>query len=81
MYSMLSPVNLDKLAEISHDIDEIVEKYRTDYLEGVLLYCEQNSIEIDAIAEYIRKNDAIKSKVEKAAEDLNHMKRKKRLPI
>lgn len=74
-------LDLEKLTQISHDIDAIAEKYNTDYLEATLLYCEEHNIEIEAIAEYIKKNNHIKSKVEQSAEDLNYIKKKVRLEI
>lgn len=74
-------VDLEKLTEISHDIDAIAEKYGTDYLEATLIYCEEKNIEIEAIAEYIKKNSHIKAKVEQSAEDLNYIKKKVRLEI
>lgn len=74
-------ITLDNLARIAQEIDDLVDDLDTDYLDGILLYCEQKNIEIEAIAEYIRKNPALKSNLEKDAEKLNYIKSQKRLPI
>ena len=79
--SSLPQINLEKLAQIASEIDDLVDDLDCDYVEGILLYCEKNNIEIEAIADYIKKNAALRANLEKDAEKLHYIKAVTRLPI
>jgi hypothetical protein len=52
-----------------------------DYIDAVVLWCETNKIEIEFIANLIKKDPVMKSKLQNEAENLNILKRSARLPI
>ena len=64
---------------------EAIENLRSskniDYIDAVVLLCETNKIEIEFIASLIKKDPAMKSKLQVEAENLNILKRGARLPI
>ena len=64
---------------------EAIENLRSskniDYIDAVVLWCETNKIEIEFIASLIKKDPAMKSKLQVEAENLNILKRGARLPI
>lgn len=62
-------------------IEQIVQEKKIDYMNAVLFYCEQNSIEIEFAGELIRRNPILRSKIQLEAENLNFLKRQSRLPI
>ena len=63
-----------------HIID-LVEEYDITYMEACIMYSENSGIEIEAIAEYVKKSDLIKGNLELEAEQLNFIKKTRRLPI
>ena len=50
-------------------------------MDAILHYCERNDIEIEAVAQYIRKNLVLKAKIQEEAEELNFLQKTARLPI
>lgn len=63
-------------------IEDLVKKKNVEYFEAVLLYCEKNNVEIETIAQVVKQNSALKSKIQIEAENLNMVKRSTaRLPI
>lgn len=63
------------------DIENLVSRYKLDYMDAVVHYCETNNIEIEAAATIIRNNIRIKSKIQALAEDLNYLPKSARLPV
>ena len=53
----------------------------SNYMEAVLDYAYKNDIEIEALADIIRKNPNIKSRIQDEAEDLRLMERTAKLPV
>jgi len=53
----------------------------SNYMEAVLDYAHKNDIEIEALADIIRKNPNIKSRTQDEAEDLRLMERTAKLPV
>jgi len=53
----------------------------SNYMEAVLDYAHKNDIEIEALADIIRKNPNIKSRIQDEAEDLRLMERTAKLPV
>jgi len=50
-------------------------------MEAVLDYAQKNDIEIEAIADIIRKNPNLKSRIQDEAEDLFMMEKTAKLPV
>ena len=63
------------------EIEKLREKDSIDYMDAILHYCERNEIEIESVAQYIRKNLVLKAKIQEEAEELNFLQKTARLPI
>ena len=76
----LSKFDLSK--KIVHELNEIVEHTGIPYMDAIIDYSEKTGIELEVIADVVRRNEAIKSRVEIEAEQLNLLKSKvNRLPL
>ena len=63
----------------SIQIESIVVKHKSSYIEAITIYCEQINLEVEVAASLL--NDAIKSKIELEAQQLRYLPRSSRLPI
>lgn len=68
-------------SEFMGEIEKIVDQKRISYIDAVLFYCEQNSIEIETAASLIKGSAKMKAKIQDDAEDLNFLPRTRKLPI
>ena len=62
-------------------IEEFVADKKCDYMDAVILYCEENEIEIEAAASLIKSSSKIKAKIQFEAEELNYLPKSAKLPI
>lgn len=62
-------------------IESCVHKKGMGYLEAIMWYCEENNVEIEAVASLIKKSDVIKAKLEAECEDQNMINKSPRLPV
>jgi len=67
--------------KFSLEIETLVLKEKMNYIEAIVLFCEENSIEVDSISKLISK--PLKEKLKRDAQDLNFMKKttRARLPL
>lgn len=63
------------------DIERLHITKNMEYIDAVVHWCEVNKIEVEYIASLIKKEPAIKAKIQNEAENLNILKRGARLPI
>lgn len=63
------------------EIEKIVISKRVNYIDAVILFCEQNGIEIETAASLIKGSAKMKAKVQNDAEDLNYLPKTRKLPI
>jgi len=73
------PIQLN--TEFPTEIEKLVREKEIEYMEAVILWCERNNLELEFAAEMIRRNTALKAKIQIEAENLNFMKKSARLPI
>jgi hypothetical protein len=64
-----------------NDIELLCSSKNMEYIDAVVLWCESNKIEIEYIANLIKKEPTMKAKIQVEAENLNILKRGARLPI
>ena len=71
----------DQLINFFHTIEEIVYMKDVSYMDAVLLYCEENNVEIEVAASLI--NDNIKYQIQLEAEELHFLPKSNttKLPI
>lgn len=63
------------------EIEDLCKNNGMEYIDAVLHWCEENKIEIELIANLIKKDNVLKSKIRVEAENLNFLKKGARLPI
>jgi hypothetical protein len=63
------------------DIEKLRKVKNMDYIDAVVMWCETNKIEVEYLANIIKKDPVMKSKIQVEAENLNILKRSARLPI
>jgi hypothetical protein len=63
------------------EIETLCKKKNIEYIDAIILWCENNNLEIEYAAELIKNNMVIKSKIQVEAENLNFLKRPARLPF
>jgi hypothetical protein len=63
------------------DVENLCRDKNLDYIDAVILWCDRNKIEVEYAASLIKKDQAIKEKIQVEAENLNILKRGARLPV
>lgn len=63
------------------EINKIVSRNGSDYMDAVIHFCEKNNLEIEAVASMIKNNVNMKSKLQAQAEELNFLPKRARLPL
>lgn len=63
------------------EIESICINNNVEYIDAVVNWCSKHNLEIEYIAEIIKKNPIIKSKIQIEAENLNFLKKSARLPV
>jgi len=66
-------------AKFSSDIEELVKTSELSYIESIVHYCEENSIEIETVSKLISK--PLKERIRCEAMDLNYLKRSSRAKL
>lgn len=69
------------LTEIVNQIEQSVKDKNLSYIEAIVECCEQKNLEIESVAQLIKKNQVLKSKIQVEAENLNFIPKSSRLPI
>lgn len=78
---MAQILHIENLVNISQKIEMLVQQFSLDYIDACILYCDQYGIELEQLADLIKKNQQIKHKIQLEAERLNFLKRTPRVPI
>lgn len=55
-------------------INHMCSTKNIEYIDAVIMWCEKNGIELEFIANVIKKDALIKSKIQNEAENLNFIK-------
>ena len=69
-------ISKDKFAE---DIEALVLKTKMNYIDAIVMYCEDNSLEIETISKLVSK--PLKEKIKCDAMELNFLKRTTRAKL
>lgn len=67
--------------DFSQEIEFLKTSKDINYIDAVLLFTEQKGLDIELIAETIRNDIVLVSKIQYEAENLNILKKGARLPI
>ena len=67
-------------SKFAQDIEKIViENNELNYIEAIIVYCEENSIELEAVPKLLSK--PLKEKLKYNAQELNFLKRTSRAKL
>lgn len=68
-------------SKFSIEIEKIVSQQKCNYIDAILLFCEENNLEIESVTKLISKS--LKERLKYDAINLNFMKRnsKAKLPV
>lgn len=67
--------------EFLSEIHNLAKKPDSNYIDAIVHYAERHGIEIESLAELVRKNPNLRSRVQDEAEDLYMMERTAKLPV
>lgn len=70
-----------KSSNFVNDIEKLCRDKNIEYIDAVVMWCERNNLDIETAAYWIKKDPAMKSKIQTEAENLNILKRGARLPL
>jgi hypothetical protein len=62
-------------------IDAIAHEKRLDYIDAVVLFCEQTGLEVETAAKLIKSNAKMKARIKNDAENLNYFPKSAKLPL
>ena len=67
--------------KFAQDVENIVKNSNMNYIDAIVLYCDENSIEIDTVSKLVSK--PLKEKLKNDAIQLNFLKKttKAKLPL
>ena len=69
------------LKDFQREIERLAFEKRIEFMEAVLLYCEQTGMEIEAAGSLIKSSAKMKARIQDEAEALNYFPRTAKLPI
>lgn len=69
----------EEMRKFSEIIENIVKEKRIDYMDAVILHCEQIGFEVELAASLL--TPPIKAKISEEAQTLNLMKKVNKLPL
>ena len=65
--------------KFAQDIESLVKECKMNYIDAIVTYCEQNSIELDTISKLVSK--PLKEKLKNDATELNFLKKTTRAKL
>lgn len=74
----MPPTKMEKI-DFEKKISKLVNYHKIDHIEAIVLYCEENNLEIEVAASLINSN--LKCKIALDAQNLNLISKTKKLPI
>lgn len=63
------------------DIEGIVSSKSVSYIDAVVIYCENNGIDIEQIATLVKRDTGLFEKIEAEAVDLRILEKRAKLPL
>jgi hypothetical protein len=63
------------------EVEVLCKSKNIEYIDAVVIWCETNKLEIETAAYWIKKDPAMRSKIQAEAENLNILKRGAKLPL
>ncbi len=63
------------------EVETLCRDKKMEYIDAVVMWCAKNNLEVETAAYWIKKDAAMKSKIQAEAENMNVLKRGARLPL
>ena len=73
--------SITNLSDFNKDIEEIVRVSNLNYIEAVVMWCEERNVDVEQAASFVKRSQVIKAKIEVDASDLNFLQKQSKLPI
>ena len=78
----MDEINFDRSpTKFMQEIEKLVAEKRMEYIDAVVMYCQQNDIEIETAASLIKGSAKMKAKIQNEAEENNYLPKSRKLPI
>lgn len=78
---MIHPAAIKTLKDFQREVEQLAFEKRIDFMDAVILYCEQTGMEIEVAAGLIKSSAKMKAKIQDEAEALNYFPKSTKLPI
>jgi len=69
------------LKDFQREVETLAFEKRIDFMEAVLLYCEQSGMEVEVAGSLIRSSAKMKARIQDEAEALNYFPKTSKLPL
>lgn len=69
------------LKDFQREVEQLAFEKRIDFMDAVLLYCEQTGMEVEAAGQLIRTSAKMKARIQDEAEALNYFPKTSKLPL
>lgn len=69
------------MKDFQRAVDQVAFEKRVDFMEAVLIYCEQTGMEVEVAGSLIKSSAKMKARVQDEAEALNYFPKTTKLPI
>lgn len=69
------------LKDFQREVETLAFERRVDFMEAVLMYCEQTGMEIEVAGQLIKTSAKMKARIQDEAEMLNYFPKTAKLPI
>jgi len=67
--------------EVLDAIEDLVWKHDISMIDAIVLYCEDNNVDIEALGKAIKSNQNLKGSIQLEAESLNYLPKTSHLPV
>ena len=68
---MIQDLSFVSIVEFTKEIEQLVYTKDMEYIDAVILFCEQKGLDIETAASLIRNNSKLKASIQLEAEKLN----------
>lgn len=75
----INPVR--SIKDFQREIENIVRERKIEYMDAVVLYCEETGLEIEVAGQLVRSSPKMKALIQNEAENLNYLPKSAKLPL
>lgn len=75
----INPVK--SIKDFQREIEAIVQERKVDYMDAVIMYCEETGLEVEVAGQLVRSSPKMKALIQNEAETLNYLPKSAKLPL